>query len=108
MLEHEEAGRVADKSSAIVPEGQTEPEYHPDHADHAHGNETLENGGDDVFLPDHASVEEGKSRCHHQDKNSGGDHPGYVGCVHAFVRFPQSGVFRHQYSDQTDDDNQCH
>lgn len=62
----------------VIAEGETEAEYHPYDAHHAHDYEALEHGGDDIFGADHAAVEKRQSRSHHQHEYRGCDHPCHV------------------------------
>lgn len=77
-VHHEKVKRVADHMAYIVAEGQREAEHHPYHAHETHHDEALEHGGDHIFWAHHAAVEERQPRSHHQHKNCGRDHPGYV------------------------------
>ena len=62
-------------------EGEGVADHRPLHADDAHGHEGVHHGGEDVFLADHAAVEEGQAGDHEEDQRRGDEHPGGVAGV---------------------------
>ena len=69
IVVHEELSRVADNSApAVRPEGETVAEGDPENGNHADGYVGLEDGGDDVAVVDHASVEETEGGGHDQNQ----------------------------------------
>ena len=105
---HGEGQRIADKMSQIIAKSQTEPDDNPDHTDHTHGNETLQNGGNDILPPYHTAIEKRKARCHHQNEYRSGNHPGHIRGIEVLIGHPEFRCFRCKYSPNTDEHQQTH
>ena len=81
---------------------------HPQHRDDAHRDEALQYGRDHVLAPDHAAVEEGEPRRHHQDEYRGGDHPRHVRGVELVVRLPDAGRLGEERANQRHERHKAH
>jgi hypothetical protein len=64
------------------PERQAVAGDEPEHSDQGHHRHRLRGGGDDVFLPDHAAVEQRQpGQSHQQHERGGAQDPGRAGGV---------------------------
>ena len=69
---------IADEVALIATERQRVSEQHPYEGDHADDDHALAEHGQERFLPEHASIEEGHRRGHHEDQCRGDQQPGGV------------------------------
>ena len=99
--ENRMAETLADQaeSAHVRAETQGEAEHHPHDGDDAHRDEALEDRGDYVLSPDHAAVEEGEPRRHHQHEDRRRDHPRHVRRVELLVWLPYAGRLGEESTD---------
>ena len=70
--------KSANEAGAGV-KGKAVGEERPEHGDDGHHGEALHHGGEDVFAPHEAAVEEGETGAgHHENEGGAGEHPAVV------------------------------